>query len=79
MEFKRSNTMCIEDGAKILTIGESYDMGNQKNKSRSQKEKFAGNRYTERNNPLDVTTVSEQKLSSTSVSTENIAPKDDKT
>ncbi|GFQ82114.1 hypothetical protein TNCT_344471 [Trichonephila clavata] len=53
-------------------------MGNQKNKSRSQKRKFTGNRYTERNKPLDVTTVSEQKLSSTSVSTENIASKDDK-
>ncbi|GFQ87037.1 hypothetical protein TNCT_511111 [Trichonephila clavata] len=54
-------------------------MGNQNNKSRSQNGKFTGNRYTERNKPLDVTTVSEQKLSSTYVSTENIASKDDKT
>ncbi|GFQ72537.1 hypothetical protein TNCT_303501 [Trichonephila clavata] len=53
-------------------------MKNQKNKSRSQKQTFTGNRYTERNKPLDVSTVSEQKLSSTSVSIENIASKDDK-
>ncbi|GFW55501.1 uncharacterized protein TNCV_118851 [Trichonephila clavipes] len=35
-------------------------MGNRKNKSRSQKQKFIGNRYTERTKPLDVPTC--QKL-----------------
>ncbi|GFV43314.1 uncharacterized protein TNCV_10121 [Trichonephila clavipes] len=53
-------------------------MGNHKNKSRSQKRKFIGNRYTERTKPLDVPTVSEQKLKTTSVSFENILSKDDK-
>ncbi|GFR28748.1 hypothetical protein TNCT_119531 [Trichonephila clavata] len=53
-------------------------MGNHKNKSRSQKRKFTGNHYTERNKPLDVSTVSEQMLSTTSISTENIASNDDK-
>ncbi|GFU24687.1 uncharacterized protein TNCV_3178271 [Trichonephila clavipes] len=53
-------------------------MGNRKNKSRSQKRKFIGNRYTERTKPLDVPTVSEQKLKTTSVSFENIPSKDDK-
>ncbi|GFU18847.1 uncharacterized protein TNCV_1085851 [Trichonephila clavipes] len=48
------------------------------NKSRSQKRKFIGNRYTERTKPLDVPTVSEQKLKTTSVSFENIPSKDDK-
>ncbi|GFU85581.1 hypothetical protein TNCV_476011 [Trichonephila clavipes] len=31
-------------------------MGNRKNKSRSQKRKFIGNRFTERTKPLDVPT-----------------------
>ncbi|GFT06122.1 uncharacterized protein TNCV_1595391 [Trichonephila clavipes] len=53
-------------------------MGNRKNKSRSQKRKFIGNRYTERTKSLDVPTVSEQKLNTTSVSFENIPSKDDK-
>ncbi|GFV14367.1 uncharacterized protein TNCV_807991 [Trichonephila clavipes] len=53
-------------------------MGNRKNKSRSQKRKFIGNRFTERTKPLDVPTVSEQKLKTTSVSFENIPSKDDK-
>ncbi|GFX13428.1 hypothetical protein TNCV_2191821 [Trichonephila clavipes] len=53
-------------------------MGNRKNKSRSQKRKFIGNRFTERTKPLDVPTVSEQKLKTTSVSFENILSKDDK-
>ncbi|GFY11931.1 hypothetical protein TNCV_4974311 [Trichonephila clavipes] len=53
-------------------------MGNSKNKSRSQKRKFIGNRFTERTKPLDVPTVSEQKLKTTSVSFENIPSKDDK-
>ncbi|GFW26830.1 hypothetical protein TNCV_1376731 [Trichonephila clavipes] len=53
-------------------------MGNRKNKSRSQKRKFIGNRYTERTKPLDVPTVSEQKLKTTSVSFENTPSKDDK-
>ncbi|GFV55867.1 hypothetical protein TNCV_390281 [Trichonephila clavipes] len=35
-------------------------MGNRKNKSRSQKRKFIGNRYTERTKPLDAPTC--QKL-----------------
>ncbi|GFW67701.1 uncharacterized protein TNCV_3445731 [Trichonephila clavipes] len=55
-------------------------MGNRKNKSRSQKRKFIGNRFTECAKPLDVPTVyiSEQKLKITSVSFENIPSKDDK-
>ncbi|GFY21117.1 CCHC-type domain-containing protein [Trichonephila clavipes] len=53
-------------------------MGNRKNISRSQKRKFIGNRFTERTKPLDVPTVSEQKLKTTSVSFENIPSKDDK-
>ncbi|GFX88295.1 hypothetical protein TNCV_1705161 [Trichonephila clavipes] len=53
-------------------------MGNRKNKSRSQKRKFIGNRFTERTKPFDVPTVSEQKLKTTSVSFENIPSKDDK-
>ncbi|GFU10454.1 uncharacterized protein TNCV_2012071 [Trichonephila clavipes] len=53
-------------------------MGNRKNKSSSQKRKFIGNRFTERTKPLDVPTVSEQKLKTTSVSFENIPSKDDK-
>ncbi|GFX59391.1 hypothetical protein TNCV_2880601 [Trichonephila clavipes] len=53
-------------------------MGNRKNKSRSQRRKFIGNRYTERTKPLDVPTVSEQKLKTTSVSFENIPFKGDK-
>ncbi|GFU62037.1 hypothetical protein TNCV_717621 [Trichonephila clavipes] len=53
-------------------------MGNRKNKSRSQKRKFIGNRFTERTKPLDVPTVSEQKLKTTSVSFENIPSKNDK-
>ncbi|GFW07195.1 uncharacterized protein TNCV_3693891 [Trichonephila clavipes] len=53
-------------------------MGNHKNKSRSQKCKFIGNRFTERTKPLDVSTISAQKLKTTSVSFENIPSKDDK-
>ncbi|GFT95620.1 hypothetical protein TNCV_310381 [Trichonephila clavipes] len=52
-------------------------MGNRKNKSRSQKRKFIGNRFTKRTKTLDVPTVSEQKLKTTSVSFENIPSKDD--
>ncbi|GFY01766.1 uncharacterized protein TNCV_1467581 [Trichonephila clavipes] len=48
------------------------------NKSRSQKRKFVGIVFTERTKPLDVPTVSEQKLKTTSVSFENIPSKDDK-
>ncbi|GFX35754.1 hypothetical protein TNCV_745471 [Trichonephila clavipes] len=53
-------------------------MGNRKNKSRSQKRKFIGNRCTERTMPLDVPKVSELKLKTTSVSFENIPSKNDK-
>ncbi|GFY64396.1 hypothetical protein TNIN_272941 [Trichonephila inaurata madagascariensis] len=53
-------------------------MGNRKNKSRSQKRKFTGNRFTERTKSLDVSTISEQKLKTTSVSSENTPSKDDK-
>ncbi|GFW41043.1 hypothetical protein TNCV_414521 [Trichonephila clavipes] len=49
-------------------------MTNRNNKSRSQKRKFIGNRFTERTKPLDVPTVSELK----SVSFENNPSKDDK-
>ncbi|GFV52629.1 uncharacterized protein TNCV_2873001 [Trichonephila clavipes] len=53
-------------------------MGHPKDKSRSQKRKFIGIRFTERTKPLDVSTVSEQKLNTISVFSENIPSKDDK-
>ncbi|GFV97809.1 hypothetical protein TNCV_2021241 [Trichonephila clavipes] len=53
-------------------------MGNRRKKSRSQKRKFIGNRFTERTKPLDVPTVSEQMLKTTSASFENIPSKDEK-
>ncbi|GFW71477.1 uncharacterized protein TNCV_3460031 [Trichonephila clavipes] len=53
-------------------------MGNRKDKSRSQKRNFIENRFSERTKPLDVPTVSEQKLKTTSISFENNPFKDDK-
>ncbi|GFX05975.1 uncharacterized protein TNCV_760111 [Trichonephila clavipes] len=53
-------------------------MGNRRSKFISQKRNFIGNRFTERTKPLDVSTVREQKLKTTSVSSENIPSKDDK-